>query len=63
MQCSQRNTFITRINGSLLSQFIGSMVSIVGTVESVNGAMVTLRTSVCAISSLFLLDRMINQLL
>ena len=35
-----------RINGELIPRSIGSMISIVGTVENIMGNTVTLRTSV-----------------
>ena len=41
-----QDTPITRINASLLTRSIGSLVSIVGTVETVSGNMATLHSSV-----------------
>lgn len=51
---TSQDTPITRINASLLTRSIGSMVSIVGTVETASGNTATLHSSVIITSRLFI---------
>lgn len=51
---TSQDTPITRINASLLTRSIGSMVSIVGTVETASGNTATLHSSVIIFSRLFI---------
>ena len=55
-----QDTPITRINASLLTRSIGSLVSIVGTVETASGNMATLHSSVI-VTSVFFISRMTSQ--